>query len=316
MSSVIRSIFLAGPTAVGKSDVALALAEKLDGEIISVDSMQVYRGMNIGTAKPSASDRTRIRHHLLDVVDLTQTFDAGTFVQLAREAERGILSRGKVAIYCGGTGLYFQALVEGLDRIPGFDPELRAALEGTSISQLLEELHDKDFSTWTTIDRQNPRRVVRAVEILRLQSRLDTHPSSTPTTPPGNPPTAAFFLNRPADALRARQATRVKQMLEAGLIQETQALVHQGLRNNRTAQQAIGYRQILEYLDGARRLEETKELIRSRTWQYARRQLTWWRAQPMWRWLELANDAATSDICELIAELPSMSTPVNLDPEK
>src|SRR5215472_1992673 len=164
-------LLLAGPTAVGKSEVALLLAERLGGEIISVDSMQVYRGMDIGTAKPSASDRSRVPHHLLDIVDITQPFDAAQFVKLATQAVLDIHKRGRTPIFCGGTGLYFKAFLEGLGDATPADEKLRAELEKTPLENLLEELRERDPSTFEKIDRQNPRRIIRAVEVIRLTGK-------------------------------------------------------------------------------------------------------------------------------------------------
>src|SRR5579871_253738 len=139
-----RCIFLAGPTAVGKSEVALLLAEKIGGEIISVDSMQVYRGLDIGTAKPSSEEKARVRHHLIDIVDLTQPFDAAQFVRLANAAVPDIQSRKRVPVFCGGTGLYFKAFLDGLGDTPPADTQLRAELEAAPLPELLRELAERD----------------------------------------------------------------------------------------------------------------------------------------------------------------------------
>src|SRR5258706_9064770 len=163
----LRPLLLAGPTAVGKSEVALRLAEKLGGEIISVDSMQVYRGLDLGTAKPSAADRARVPHHLIDVVDINEPFDAAKFVELARRAVAEIQARGRVPVLCGGTGLYFKAFLEGLGDAPPADPALRAELEAAPLPGLLRELAERDPASYEKIDRRNPRRVVRAVEVIR-----------------------------------------------------------------------------------------------------------------------------------------------------
>src|SRR5579859_3649492 len=164
-------LVLAGPTASGKSEVALLVAEALDGEIISVDSMQVYRGLDIGTAKPTAEERHRVPHHLIDIVELTDAFDAAQFVRLANEAVAAIRWRGKLPILCGGTGFYFKAFLDGLGEAPPANAVLRAELEATPLARLLEELQQRDAATFDRIDRQNPRRVVRAMEILRLTGR-------------------------------------------------------------------------------------------------------------------------------------------------
>ena len=166
-----RPLFLAGPTAVGKSAVALALAEAVGGEIISVDSMQVYRGLDIGTAKPSAAERARVPHHLIDVCDLREAFDAAQFVRLARKAVAEIQGRGRKPIFCGGTGLYFKAFLEGLGEAPPADERLRAELEVIPLEKLLHELQECDPATFEKIDRQNPRRVIRAIEVIRLTGK-------------------------------------------------------------------------------------------------------------------------------------------------
>ena len=164
-------ILLAGPTASGKSAVATLLAEQLNGEIISVDSMQVYRGLDIGTAKPTPEERARLPHHLIDVVDLTESFDAARFVALAGRAVAEIQSRGRLPIFCGGTGLYFKAWLEGLGDAPPSDAMLRATLEATPRGHLLSELERTDPTTFARIDRQNPRRVIRAIEVIRLTGK-------------------------------------------------------------------------------------------------------------------------------------------------
>src|ERR1017187_1356093 len=166
-----RPVFLAGPTAVGKSGIALRLAEKIGGEIISADSMQGYRGLNIGTAKPSPDERARVPHHLIDVCDLHEAFDAAQFVRLARKSVAEIQSHGRVPIFCGGTGLYIKAFLEGLGEAPGTNPELRAELEAAPFEALLRELRERDPATFEKIDRQNPRRVIRAVEVIRLTGK-------------------------------------------------------------------------------------------------------------------------------------------------
>src|SRR2546428_9681824 len=146
-------ILVAGPTAVGKSEVAVLLAEKVGGEIISVDSMQVYRGLDLGTAKPSPEQRARVPHHLIDVVEINEPFDAAQFVRLAPKAVAEIQSRGKMPILCGGTGLYFKAFLEGLGEAPPADAALRAELEATPLPRLLEELSERDRATYERIDR-------------------------------------------------------------------------------------------------------------------------------------------------------------------
>jgi tRNA dimethylallyltransferase len=321
-SSIVhpRCIFLAGPTAVGKSEIALLLAEKIGGEIISVDSMQVYRGLNIGTAKPSAAERARVPHHLIDVVDLTESFDAAQFVRLANAAVAEIQSRGRVPIFCGGTGLYFKGLLEGLGEGPAADDKLRAELEATPLPELLAELAEKDPVTYERIDRKNPRRVIRAMEVIRLtgkkfseqraewQATLGASASRRQVEPlAGGTPalpgmTRLFGFSRPNPDLHARINTRVNMMFARGLVDETRQLLEHGLAQNKTAMQALGYRQVVEHLRGERRLPATIELVKSKTRQFAKRQMTWFRRQLNLQWIELAGEQELLSIAARISD--------------
>jgi tRNA dimethylallyltransferase len=289
---------------VGKSAVVLLLAERLGGEIISVDSMQVYRGLDIGTAKPSPADRARVPHHLIDVADLSETFDAARFVQLAREAVERIRARGKRPIFCGGSGLYFKAYLEGLGQAPPADPALRSALEQTPLPQLLEELSRRDPVTFGRIDQKNPRRIVRALEVIRRtgrpysEQRAGWGPSTTHDDRASAPP--FFYVTRTAADLRARIDARVEEMFRHGLVAETRRLLAQGLAENRTAMQAIGYRQVVEHLRGMRPLAETLELVKTRTRQYAKRQATWFKHQASPQSIHLAPEDSAEAVAERI----------------
>src|SRR5438477_5232744 len=280
---------LAGPTAVGKSAVALLLAERLGGEIISVDSMQVYRGMDIGTAKPTAGERNRVPHHLIDILDVTERFDSAQFAQCAQKALEDIQAPSRVAILCGGTGLYFKAFLEGLGDSPAADPALRAALEAAPMPELLQELQTKDPVTFHKIDQKNPRRIIRALEVIRLTGK----PYSAQRAPwkrneeESSIPATFFYLERDPADLHARIDARVNEMFERGLVKETEHLLAKGLEQNQTAMQAIGYRQVIEHLRGQRSLPETVELVKLRTRQFAKRQKTWFRHQAPLRWLTL-----------------------------
>ena len=309
---LLRPVFIAGPTAVGKSAVALRLAERIGGEIVSADSMQVYRGLDIGTAKPSPSERARVPHHLIDICDLTENFDAARFIRLAQRAVTNIQARGHVPVFCGGTGLYFKAFLSGLGEAPATDSALRAELEAAPFETLLHELRERDPAAYEKIDRQNPRRVIRAVEVIRLTGK----PFSAQRARWGEIPSAPVFAGgqlmcftrAPAD-LRARINARVDTMFERGLVAETRALLQQGLAENKTAMQAIGYRQVVEHLRGERLLRETIELVKSRTWQFARRQLTWFRRHGNMEWIELKPDESPDESLGKIActSLPQRS---------
>jgi len=302
----LKPIFLGGPTAVGKSELALQLAELLGGEIVSVDSMQVYRGLDVGTAKPSPADRTRIPHHLIDVCDLAENFDAARFVQLAETAVADILSRGHVPVFCGGTGLYFKAFLEGLGTSPATSDRLRLELEQTPLAQLLSELQQRDPVTFEKIDRKNPRRVVRAVAVIRLTGRPFSDQraawdAEAPEAAPPSSPSRFFCFTRNREDLHQRINARVETMFARGLVAETEHLLRLGLAKNKTAMQAIGYRQVVEYLRGDRSLPETVELVKSRTRKYAKRQFSWFRAQKHVTWLELTGSDAPASILNQLA---------------
>jgi tRNA dimethylallyltransferase len=292
---------LTGPTAVGKSDVALLLAERLSGEIISVDSMQVYQGLDLGTAKPSADERQRVPHHLLDVCPPTQHFDAAQFVTLARAAVDQIQGRDRLAIFCGGTGLYLKAYLYGLGNAPKPDPSLRAELERVPLPELLNELAAADPAAYQRIDKQNSRRVLRAVEILRQSGGSSaTQRADWTQTPPSGiaPPARVIALVRPLPDLYRRVDARVDQMFQRGLVAETRHLLQQTPELSVTALQAIGYRQVVEHLQGARSLEETIALIKQRTRQFARRQLTWLRHQLPLVWINWSAGESAEQVSE------------------
>ena len=298
-------ILIAGPTASGKSEIALQLAERLGGEIISADSMQVYRGLDVGTAKPTAAERARVPHHLIDICDLTQAFDAAQFARQAKQAVAEIQARGRVPILCGGTGLYFKAFLEGVGEAPPADPALRGELERLPLATLLAELLARDPVTHERIDRQNPRRVVRAVEVIRLTGKPFSEqrtPWDAATGPRGTPNPRFVALLRSNSDLQQRINRRVEAMFRGGLVAETEHLLQHGLAENQTAMQAIGYRQVVEYLGRPARtpaaLAETVELVKIRTRQYAKRQLTWFRRHGNPTWLELRPGEGLGAVAE------------------
>ena len=250
--------------------------------------MQVYRGLDIGTAKPSPAERQRVPHHLIDVVDLTTPFDAAQFVEMAHKAVAEIQSRQRVPIFCGGTGLYFKAFLDGLGEAPPSDEKLRAELEAAPLAGLLRELEQRDPVTFAKIDRQNPRRIIRAVEVIRLTGKPFSEQRSDWETRNSKLETRNFFgLSRPAADLHARTNARVDEMFRRGLVAETRELLTRGLEQNKTAMQAIGYRQVVQHLRGERTLPDTIELVKIKTRQFAKRQLTWFRRQLNPEWIEL-----------------------------
>lgn len=294
----LSPVLIAGPTASGKSDVAVALAELIGGEVISVDSMQVYRRLDVGTAKPSREMQGRVQHHLIDVVELIESFDAARFVKLAGEAVSVIQSRGRVPILCGGTGLYFNAWLGGLGDAPAPDPVLRAELEALPTAVLLDELARRDWQTFDEIDVDNRRRVVRAVEVIRLTGKpFSVQRAAWPERAPAVAG-RSFGLERSREELVRRIEERVDGMFSNGLVEETRRLLSEGLAGNRTAAQAIGYRQVMEHLAGERGLRETVEVVKAKTRQYAKRQLTWFRQQLDLEWVQVGVGAGAEVVAQ------------------
>ena len=262
-------IYIAGATATGKSEVAIEIARKIKGEIISVDSMQVYKEMDIGTAKPAPEQRKEIPHHLVDCVELEDTFDAAKFVSAVAEK----IGQIEQPIFCGGTGLYFQAWVEGLGDAPAGNSKIREELEQTPKQELLEELEKKDPETYEKIDKNNSRRLWRAIEVIRITGKKHSEQKAIWNK------TAAekfFILERIEEEQKGRIRRRTERMFEQGLIEETRKLQPR-LEKNRTAQQALGYKQAIAYLRGEQKREETIEQVKSLTWKYAKRQKTWFK---------------------------------------
>lgn len=296
-------IYITGATASGKSALAMRLANTLGGEIISVDSMQVYCGLNIGTAKPSAQEQNEIQHHLIDVAQLSEAFDAAQFVSLAQQALKLIWKRGRVPIFCGGTGLYFRALIEGLGESPPSDKSLRDELALMPIESLVAELRIKDPEAAKQVDLKNPRRVLRAIEVIRLTGR----PYSEQRIGWNNvdkAPQNLFCISREVDVLNQRIHKRVDEMFNQGLVEETQTLIKKGLRNNRNACQALGYRQVLDLLDGKLDLENVVHQVKTKTRQFAKRQRSWFRNQMKCKFLEWPDEENVNSFSEqLLAKI-------------
>ena len=239
----VPTVFLVGPTAVGKSAVALEVAEALDAEIVSTDSMQVYRGMDIGTAKPTAAERALMPHHLIDVCEVSDVFDAKQFVELAGKVITDIHSRGKTALVVGGTGLYVRALRHGLFEGPPRNAKLRARLEAMTAPQLFEELQRVDPQTAKVIDRHNPRRLVRALEVFHQTGKpISELQNEWAKDGPENEMSPIVCLNRTREDLHARIERRIDEQIAVGWVGEVRQLLTHGLEKNAIAMQAAGYR--------------------------------------------------------------------------
>ncbi len=315
-----RLIAIVGPTATGKTALAVRLAERLAGEVIGADSRQLYRGMDIGTAKPTAEERERpdgrplrasasgrVRHHLIDVAEPDETFNLGRYLDLADDALQDCWSRGVVPLLVGGTGQYIWALLEGwqVPRVPP-DRRLRAELEEKAeregVERLAEELAQVDPETAARIDQRNVRRIIRALEVFRVTGRpLSAWQARR------QPEFAATIigLDCPRDELYRRIDARVDAMLAAGLVDEVQGLIDSGYSCDLPAMSGIGYRQVCQHLAGELTLDEAIARIKTETHRLARMQHTWFRRDdPRIRWIDVtAAEPLAETLCIVESEM-------------
>ena len=280
-------VVICGATATGKSDLGIELAKSLNGEIINADSMQLYRGMDIGTAKLSLGEREGIGHHLLDVLDVREDASVAWYQNAARQMVSEIESRGKVAIIVGGTGLYIKAILDDLN-FPDTDPEVRASLnilaEKIGGAAMFERLQKLDPAAALAIDSQNLRRVIRALEVIEITGKPFT--ASLPRERSTRYPQARLFgLVMDRSTLDERISQRVDLMWDAGFIDEVENLVKVGLLEGRTAQLALGYAQLLKYRIGELSMDQAREDTKRATRQYARRQETWFSRDERITWI-------------------------------
>ncbi|MBX3462442.1 MAG: tRNA (adenosine(37)-N6)-dimethylallyltransferase MiaA [Planctomycetes bacterium] len=277
-----------GPTAAGKTALAVALAERLGLEIVSMDSMAVYRRMDIGTAKPSAAERVRVRHHLIDVVEPHETFDTARWCAAAAAALDDIRQRGRSPLFVGGTPLYLMAFFKGLMAGPAADPEVRAALaarEAAAPGSLYAELQQRDPAAAARIDRRDQRRLVRALEVLQLTGRTISEQQQHFARAGWQRPCRIVAVRRERDDLHERVRRRVEAMLASGLLAETEAIERSG-GFSPTSGAAIGYAECRLFLRGRfKDLAELRNRIRRNTHQLIRRQTTWFRRLPEIVWL-------------------------------
>ena len=274
-----KIIIIGGPTASGKSGVALKLAEEFDGEIISSDSMQIYKRLDIGTAKPTLEEQARVRHHLVDTVEPWDNYSAADFVHDAKAAIDGVISRGKLPVICGGTGLYIEALIHPTDYSSetDADEELRAALMQKDAHELWLQLNGIDPEAAEKTHENNKKRVVRALEIYYKTGKTKTETDKEQKKYESLYDVLLIltgFCER--EVLYDRINRRVDEMVSAGLVEETRNLLENGdLRPGTTAYQAIGYKELFPYINGECTLEECVEKLKQATRNYAKRQLTW-----------------------------------------
>jgi tRNA dimethylallyltransferase len=298
-------IAVVGATATGKSGLGLELARALGGEIVNADSMQLYRGMDIGTAKEPEAARDGIPHHLLDIWPVTQAANVADYARLARAAIDDIAARGRVPVLVGGSGLYVRAALDDLD-FPGTDAGIRSRLE-TELGQVgAPALHARlatlDPAAAGAILPSNGRRIVRALEVIELSGGPFT---ATMPDYRQNRPAVQIGLTWPRPELDQRIAARVDRMWQAGLAAEVDMLARQGLRDGRTASRALGYQQLLRYLDGETTLEQARLETIKATRRFARRQESWFRRDPRIGWLDAAGaDSLLKQALDLAGAAP------------
>ena len=283
-------ICICGPTASGKTGLAVALAKKLDGEVISCDSMQIYRGMDVGTAKPTPEEMQGVPHHLLDVADPDESFSVSRYVELADRALQDVLSRGKTAIVCGGTGLYMDSLMLGRAFAPFPETGKRQALEREAesfgIEPLLDRLRAVDPASAGRLHPSDRKRIIRALEVYEETGKTITqHNLETQRIPPKYRPLWLGLTFEPRQLLYERIDRRVELMMEQGLADEVRRLLASGVSPEATAMQAIGYKEMAAALRGELSIEEAVAQIQQSSRRYAKRQLTWFRRNPEVHWL-------------------------------
>ncbi|AVT37547.1 tRNA (adenosine(37)-N6)-dimethylallyltransferase MiaA [Plantactinospora sp. BB1] len=316
MSPRARVVTVVGPTATGKSGLSIELAQALGGEVVNADSMQLYRGMDVGTAKLTPAERAGVPHHLLDIWPVTEPASVAAYQALARAAVDDILARGRVPLLVGGSGLYVRAVVDEFE-FPGTDPLVRARLEAelaeSGPAPLYARLRAADPVAAQHILPSNGRRIVRALEVIELTGAPFT--ASLPRPTPYYD-AVQIGVDRETAALDERIAVRVDKMWADGLVAETRALAEQGLREGRTASRALGYQQVLRLLDGEISEPEARADTIQATRRFVRRQRSWFRRDPRIHWLDGARDDLVETALALVAD-PSPAAPAgSADPAR
>lgn len=305
MSYQPKIIFIVGPTAIGKSDVAFFLARKINGEIISCDSMQVYKEIHIASNKPSPQMRREIPHHLIDVVSLDKRFDVGQFNDLANQAIQEILKKKKVPIITGGSGLYVEILLDGIFSQGDSDGKLRQEIaremDDKGLEAVYEELKRKDPAAAQKIHLNDKRRIIRALEIGRTMGQPASVVGKDRRGLWGNYDIRLFGLNGDRQRLYQRIEKRVDHMFESGLVEEVKALQHHTI--GLTAQGLIGVKEVLGYLNGEYDLEKAKYWLKMNTRHLAKKQLTWFRAEKRIQWIEINPETSLVNVADDILNL-------------
>lgn len=296
--------FLTGPTAVGKTGLSLQLAENLGAEILSLDSMAIYRRMDLGTAKPSAEEQARVPHHLIDLVDPWEEFTVADYLKAAATCCEQIVSRGNTPLFVGGTGFYLRSLLRGIFEGPPRGENVRQALETRYVTEgaerLYAELQSLDPEAAKKIHPNDKRRIVRALEVRHLTGRPFSSFHEEEPLPEDERPRHVYWLSPPRDWLHERINRRVDQMIADGLIDEVRTLLALPQPLSKTARQAIGYKELFDAVEADGDLGEAIELIKTRSRQFARRQHTWFRNLAECHSLEITGTESPEELVELL----------------
>ena len=301
-------ICIAGPTASGKTALSIALAQQLDAEIVSCDSMQVYKYMDIGTAKPSMEERQGIVHYMLDVADPREDFSVSRYCNMASAIIDDIHGRGKTAIICGGTGLYMDSLIKGNDFAPFPSTGVRERLEAPAQSEgtevRLEQLRAVDPHAAARLHLKDQKRIIRALEVyLETGETITAHNLKTQAIPPRYNPIWFGLEDENRQDLYDRIDSRVEIMLQMGLLDEIRALLDMGIDRKTTAMQAIGYKEFLDALDGQCTIQAATAQVQQSSRKYAKRQLTWFRRTPNIHWLRRKSGHTTREILAMARQI-------------
>ena len=307
-----KLIILTGPTAVGKSELSIKLAKAINGEIISADSIQVYKELNIGSAKIMPEEMQGIRHYLIDVLEPTEDFNVFIFKKMAKEAIEDIISRGKIPIIVGGTGFYIQSIIYDIDFDEEDNSKIRLELEELAREKGNDYIHGElakvDKASAMKIHPNNTKRVIRALEYYRLNNKPISLHNETERAKEAVFDAKYFVLNDKRELLYERINKRVDKMIQLGLVEEVSILLDKGLDSSYNSMQGIGYKEIVEYLDGKCSLDEAVDNIKKNTRHFAKRQLTWFRREENVNWIEkyeynYDDERILSKMTEIIGEL-------------
>ena len=297
---------IVGPTASGKTPLSLLLAGRLNGEIVSADSRQIYKYLDIGTAKPTQADRKRVKHHFVDVLEPDEEYSAGQFGKVARGVVRDILSRKKLPMLVGGSGLYVKSVIDGLFEGPGKDPDVRARLEEQlareGVESLFAVLKKVDPSGAGKMGEVKSRRLIRALEVYYITGKPISEFHAEQETKPDFK-TIQVGLGWGREELYDRINQRVDRMISEGLVDEVRELAAKGYDRRVNALNTVGYKELFDFLEGSRNLEETISLIKRNTRRFAKRQLTWFRADKRIRWISMSPTKSLTDAAHEVEEI-------------